>query len=354
MPSKRDVMRRNYWLAALVALVALATAAHFGPAEAQMPTTARIRLTGAIDQQRDAYGYFHFQGPDLLVLWVIAQQSPQGIVSVQMRHRGASFIQPGRYPVVRAGHEGPQSPSVFQVFVQHEGGLWPMDSGSVTIERADTLSLSGHVSVRGPSNHEGRASRDTIRAEAQFTLRYDPMSVQLRQLIYERADPHPPSSGQRPAPRAAPSRAVRPLPPAPPQPEHLIEGSMGADGSCVARLDGQRATSDTSRQSYMRDFVENAPVAQGQDWQFLPCGDLTLSFLAPVKNVAAPGRYTLVDREFPTVGTFTAMYKARVPLDGDPLAPTNLMGRAGVLEIEAADSARIIGRFRVTVQARWP
>jgi hypothetical protein len=55
--------------------VALASAALFGHAEAQVPTTAGIRVTGAANAQRDAYGYFHFT-LDLLVLLVIAPDSP--------------------------------------------------------------------------------------------------------------------------------------------------------------------------------------------------------------------------------------------------------------------------------------
>lgn len=335
-------------------VLALASAALFGDAEAQVPTTARIRVTGAVPQQRDAYGYFHFQTPDLLVLWIKAPHGPQGSVSLQMRRRGAAFIQPGRYPIVLAGRVGPQDSSVFQVFVQQDAGSWVMDSGAVMIERADTLSLSGRVSMRGsrPSNYEGRAPTDTIRVEAQFTLRYDPFTVQMRQIYHERAEPHPPSAGQRPAPRAAPlPAAVRPVPPpALPQPDHIIEGSMRPDGRCVVHLDGQRTIPDTSRQRYMRDFALNTPVPQGQDWQILSCGGLLMSFLAPVKKVVAPGRYSLVDQEFPTVGTFTAIYTPKTSM-GTTAFAVDLVGRAGVLEIEAADSARIIGRFRVTARA---
>ncbi len=335
-------------------VLALASAALFGDAEAQVPTTARIRVTGAVNQQRDAYGNFHFQTPDLLVLWVIAPHSPQGSVSLQMRRRGAAFIQPGRYPIVLAGRTGPQDSSVFQVFVQQDSRSWVMDSGSVTIQRADTLSLSGHVSMRGsrPSSYEGRAPTDTIRVESQFTLRYDPFTVQMRQIYHERAEPHPPSSGQRPAPRAAPSpSAVRPVPrPALPQPDHLLEGSMRADGRCIVHLDGQQ-TPDTSRQRYMRDFALNTPVPQGQDWQILICDGLTLSFLAPVKKVVAPGRYSLVPQEFPAVGTFTASYTPKTTAGTRSFA-VDLVGRAGILEIEAADTARIIGRFRLTATAR--
>jgi len=105
----------------------------------------------------------------------------------------------------------------------------------------------------------------------------------------------------------------------------------------------------------MRDFALNTPVPKGEDWQILICGGLTFSFLAPAKKVVAPGRYSLVDREFPGVAAFTAVYSPTRPPLGDPFAVADLMGRAGVLEIQAADSARIIGRFRVTVQAAaWP
>ena len=348
-------VERTYWLGALVALACLSA---YVPAEAQIPTTARIRVTGAVHQQRDAYGYFHLQTPDLLVLWVISQRSAQGSVSLQMRHRGAAFLRPGRYPVVRAGRTGPQDPSVFQVSVQQDARSWAMDSGLVTIDSADTLSLSGRVSMRGsrPSSYEGRAPTDTIRVEAQFTLRYDPFTVQLRQLVHERAEPHPPSSGQRPAPRAAsPPSTIRPVPPPVPQPDHILEGSMGADGRCVVNLDGRPVISGASRQQYLRDFALNTPVPEGQDWQVLNCGGVSLSFLAPVRKVVARGRYSLVDREFPTVGTFTAVYSAKPSMGTDPF-PANLVGRSGVLEIEAADSTRIVGRFRVTAQTKawWP
>ena len=176
-------------------VVVLASAGLVGHAEAQgVPTTGRIRVSGALHQQRGAYGYFEFQTPTLLVLWVLAQPSPKGIFSLQMRRRGAAFIQPGRYPVM-PGAQGrvlPQDSSVFQVTVQHEARTWDMDSGSVTIERADTLSLSGRVSLRGSrlSDYEGRPPADTIRIEARFSLRYEPTPVLLRQHIHQRTEPH--------------------------------------------------------------------------------------------------------------------------------------------------------------------
>lgn len=179
-----------------VCLLTTAGAPLVGEATAQaIPTTAHIQVTGALRQQRSGYGRFHFQAPRLLVLWVSASTGP--ILSLQLRRSGASFLGAGRYEVIPGGEDGrpPTDSTLFQVYVQHEGRFSATYSGYVSIEKADTLKVSGHLSLRSLhlADSTGSLPRDTIRIRAQFTAAYEPFIVELRGYLNGRPEPHPPA-----------------------------------------------------------------------------------------------------------------------------------------------------------------
>ncbi len=178
-----------------------------GAAAAQTgPRKGHIEVTGSIQRTGDASSRFYFATPTQLEIRLNAPMPGNRVLVIWLQRSGASFPRAGRYQVGRGrGYEPPADSSVFQVHLQDEK-RWIMDSGSVTIESADTVQVTGRLSASG-ALMEG-AGR--VRVEASFTSRYDGMSTRMRQVASGQAEPHPPSLG------LPPSRKPRPPAVSPP------------------------------------------------------------------------------------------------------------------------------------------
>jgi len=168
--------------------------------------TAHVEVSGAIRRSNDGSSRFYFSTPTQLEIRLDAPLPDNRVLVLWVQRSGAAFPRPGRYAVVRGrGAEPPADSSVFQVLLQDEG-RWIMDSGAVTIEAADTLQVTGHVSARG----EQQAGGERVRVVARFTARYDRMSARMRQMASGQAEPHPPSLGLPPSRKPKPPRISPP------------------------------------------------------------------------------------------------------------------------------------------------
>jgi hypothetical protein len=152
-------------------LAPLAVIASAHDAGAQTGTaSAHIEVSGAVRASRAASASFSFQEPTLLYIILSAPPPGDSALSLALVRTSTGRPRPGRYQVARTRQAQPEGSTDFIVVLEGQRRGWAMDSGVVTIERVDSLTLTGRVSASGVG----------VRVNARFTAGQDQYGTAFR------------------------------------------------------------------------------------------------------------------------------------------------------------------------------